>query len=132
MTASRLGEPPDMRSHRRFLNASRSIGALILFGMIACALSGCYEGDYGGYYGGGYPDYGYAPYSYGWYGGGYRRDFDVHHAWEGHHDDGHHTEFFHGGGAVGHVGGGFHGGGGGFHGGGGFGGGGHGGGGGHR
>jgi hypothetical protein len=122
-----------MRPQRRYWISSRSVAALILLGMIACAASGCGP-DYGY---SGYPGYGYAPYSYGWgdryY---YNPDFNVHHSWEDHWGGGgHHTEFYHGGGGsfVGHEGGGgFHGGGGGgFHGGGG--GGGHGGGGGgHR
>ena len=116
-----------MSSSHRYWNTSRSIAALILIGVIAFAAAGCGP-DYGY---AGYPGYGYAPYSYGW-GNRYYYDpnFVVHHPWEEHHDYGHHTEFYHGGGGayVGHEGGGFHGGGGGFHGGGG---GGHGGGG-HR
>jgi hypothetical protein len=115
-----------MSSSHRYWNTSRSIAALLLLGLIAFAASGCGP-DYGY---SGYPGYGYAPYSYGWGGYGYNPVFVEHHSWEEHHDYGHHTEFYHGGGGafVGHEGGGFHAGGGGFHGGGG---GGHGGGG-HR
>lgn len=115
-----------MRRARRYLSSSRwrSIAALILFAALALAASGCAP-DYGYY---GYPSCGYAPYSYGWGGWGYDPVFVTHHPWEDHWSGGgHHTEFYHGGGAfVGHEGGGFHGGGG-FRGGGGF----HGGGGGH-
>ena len=109
-----------MRSKGKHFSAGRSIGALILLGMLACAASGCGP-YYDGYGYGGYPAYGYAPYSWGWGGWGYRPGFVVHHPWEGHYGSiGHHTEFYHGGGAVGHAGGdGFHGGGGGGHGGGG-------------
>ncbi len=100
-----------MRSEARYFSPGRTIGAVILLAAIACGASGCYEG-YG--YGGGYPAYGYAPYSYGWGGGwgngwGYNPVFVVHHPWEGGHYGygGHHTEFYHGGGAgVGHEGGG--------------------------
>jgi hypothetical protein len=106
-----------VRRQRRYCIPSRSIAALILLGIVACAASGCGP-DYGY---AGYPGYGYAPYSYGWGGYRYHPDFDVHHSWENHWGGGgHHTEFYHGGGAViGHEGGGFHGGGGGGHGGGG-------------
>jgi hypothetical protein len=102
-----------MRAEQRRFIGRRSIAALILLGMLACAASGCWDGyDYGG----GYPAYGYAPYSWGW--GGYSPGFAVGHPWEGHWGgEGHHTSFYHAGG-----GGGFHGGG---HGGGGHGGGGH-------
>jgi hypothetical protein len=91
-----------------------SIGALILLGIVACTASGCFPVYGGGY---GYPEYGYAPY-WGWWGWGYP-GFRVHHPWEEHHGDGHHTEFYHGGGVGHEAGGGFHGGGGGGHGGGG-------------
>lgn len=95
-----------MRSEQRCFIPRRSIGALILLGLVACAVSGC--GPVYGYPD--YPDYGYAPYSWGWGNGwGYEPDFAVHHPWEEHHEFGHHMEFFHGGGFHG---GGFHGGGG--------------------
>ena len=109
-TASRPGGLPDVRPQRRYWISIRSVAALILLGMVACVASGCGP-DYGY---AGYPGYGYAPYSYGWgdryY---YNPDFNVHHSWENHWGgDGHHTEFYHGGGGyVGHEGGGFHGGG---------------------
>ena len=100
-----------MRSQqKRSFVPVRSIGALILLGIVACAASGCFP-VYDGYGYRGYPSYGYAPY-WGWWGGGYP-EFAVHHPWEGHHDDGHHTEFYHGGGVGHEAGGGFHGGGGG-------------------
>jgi hypothetical protein len=106
MTASPLGELPKVRSKRRLGIQAGTIGALILLGMIICALSGC-----GPTYS--YPDYpasGYAPYSWGWGNRwGYDPVFVVHHPWEEHHDLGHHTEFYHS--SVGHEGGGFHGGG---------------------
>jgi hypothetical protein len=90
-----------MRSHQRRLFPGRSIGALILLGMLACAVSGCGP-EYGGYYGGDYPSYGYSPYwGSGW---GYNPGFAIGHPWEGHFGGGgHHTEFYHAGG--GHVGG---------------------------
>jgi hypothetical protein len=83
-----------MRSKQRSFVPVRSIGALILLGMVACAASGCFP-VYEGYgYGDGYPSYGYAPY-WGWGGWGYP-GFGIHHPWEGHHDGGHHREFYHG------------------------------------
>ncbi len=104
-----------MRSKRKYFSLGRMIGAVVLLGVIASGASGCYDG--GGYgWGGDYPSYGYAPYAYGWGGWGYSPGFDVHHSWEGHYaGEGHHTEFYHGGGGgVAHVGGGgvggFHGG----------------------
>jgi hypothetical protein len=99
-----------MRTEHRRLIRGRAFGLLILLGVVAYGVSGCGP-DYGYY---GYPGYGYAPYSYSWVGRGYDPVFVVHHPWEDHHGDGHHTEFYHAGGAIGHAGGnGFHGGGGG-------------------
>jgi hypothetical protein len=76
-------------------------------------LGGCFVPGYG--YGGGYPVGGYAPYSYPWYyGRGYAPGFAVHHPWEEHVGDGHHTSFGHYAPAGGHAaGGGGHAGGGG-------------------
>src|SRR6202041_835403 len=61
-TASRPGGLPNVRPQRQYWTSIRSIAALILLGMVACATSGCGP-DYGY---AGYPGYGYAPYSYGW------------------------------------------------------------------
>jgi hypothetical protein len=94
------------------LTARRSIQALILLGLFACGVSGCF-----GY---GYPDYpvyGYAPYSWGWtHYGRYEPVFVVHHPWEEHHGfGGHHETFYHSPsgqpGSFGHAAGGPHGGG---------------------
>jgi hypothetical protein len=102
---------------------------IIAAGMIAFSIMGC--GPYGGY-GYDYPEYGYAPYSWGvgnyW---GYHPDIAVEHPWENHwrYPDHHNTYHspvggFHSspapihGGAGFHGDGGFHGGGGGSHGGG--------------
>src|SRR5579863_1138892 len=106
-TASRRGEFRDMRSKGRRFNLGRAVVVVSILGVIAVGASSCY--DEGDYYGGGYPSYGYAPYSYGWGGGwgngwGYNPGFEVHHPWEGHYGgDGHHTEFYHSGGG-GYVG----------------------------
>ncbi len=107
---------------QRYLTLRRSIAAFVLLGLIACAMSGCVPAY--GY--SDYPQYGYAPYSYGWGNvWGYNPGFVVNHPWEEHHGFGHHTQFYngggfgHGGGFHGGGGGGFHGGGGGGHGGGG-------------
>lgn len=96
---------------------------IIAAGVIACCLFGC--GPYGGY-GYDYPNYGYAPYSWGMGNYlGYQPDIVVQHPWEQHwRDPGHHEYFhgpvggsYHGGGHEAfHGSGGVHGGGGGFHG----------------
>jgi hypothetical protein len=90
----------------------RAILTIVALSVLAgLGLSGCVGPGYGPTYG--YPEYGYAPYSYGFpvYASGYRPDFGVHHPWEDHHAYGHPAHF---GGFAGHPGGGgFHGGGGG-------------------
>lgn len=74
----------------------RSIQTLFVLIISACALSGCFEGGYGGpgynYGYANYPAYGYAPYAWG--NRGYHPDFDNHHPWEEHHDFGGHRENF--------------------------------------
>jgi hypothetical protein len=73
----------------------RSIQLLLILSLL-CGLAGCFGPAYGPTYG--YPDNGYAPYSYGWpvYARGYAPVFVVHHPWEEHHEGGHRTNFFHG------------------------------------
>ena len=95
-----------MDSHRSGRTRAWLIGVLLLSGFAIFAASGCYSYGYPGY-----PDYGYAPYSWGWATWGYNPVFVVHHPWEDHYGSGHHDVFYHG--AVGHAGGGFHAGGGG-------------------
>ncbi len=91
-----MGSPIE-RSERRYANltARRLIQVLILLGLAACGISGCFGPYGGGGYGyEGYPAYGYAPYSWG---GVYAPEFVVHHPWEEHHDfGGHHQNYFHG------------------------------------
>jgi hypothetical protein len=79
--------------------SKRLIPALIVLSISACAISGCFDGGYGGYgapgysYGyAGYPASGYAPYA--WNNRGYAPDFAAHHPWEEHHDFGGHRETF--------------------------------------
>ncbi len=68
-------------------------GIFVLLAISACALYGCAPAY--GYPN--YPVYGYAPYSYG-VGDRllYEPEFEVHHPWEHHHDEGHDTFFYHG------------------------------------
>jgi hypothetical protein len=91
----------------------RLILLIIAAGLLLCGLFGC--GPYGGY-GNGYPEYGYAPYSWGTTNYlGYNPDIAVHHPWENHWRAPDHHDVFHGppggvhnSGAV-HGNGGFHG-----------------------
>ena len=67
----------------------RLIQIVLVVGLL-CGLWGCLVP---GFADEGYP--GYAPYSYGFpvYVGGYAPAFAVHHPWEGHRGEGHHTSF---------------------------------------